>query len=404
MRSNAGATRSKRSDQRPIAVLGERLAGHRRHPHLEREHEPLGHHRRARLLALEPDGDEPGPQRPLQVRGGQRPGRREQLAHPRQVTADQPRKKGVRHVSCAGGDQQAGRAVEVDPVRGVELDRPRRARERARRLPVRAGERAREGGERAVVGGGRRLGGRGDAGAQLPRRALEQQPPAQGHRRLAGGGGQQPVQVVAREVGALGQRAPVGARLVERAEHEVDQIAEAVGHLIPFDILLDRARRRRASSRHAQLVRLRERGARARRERPAPPRRPHPQDPRHDPRGRLAAHLGHRVEDRRGRAVDRLDAGGAQGARPAARPALRPPQRLGRPAGVGRGRQARRRRRGDHRPRARPRRSTAPCTARPTCSGSTCARSPPSGSNAERTKLVIRVWTPERDVRTIERE
>jgi len=47
-------------------------------------------------------------------------------------------------------------------------------------------------------------------------------------------------------VRAFGQRAAVRARLVERVEHEVDQVAKAVGHrrtswrLIAFDVSLDR--------------------------------------------------------------------------------------------------------------------------------------------------------------------
>jgi hypothetical protein len=36
--------------------------------------------------------------------------------------------------------------------------------------------------------------------------------------------------VVAREVRPARERAPVGARLVERVEDEVDQVAQAVGH------------------------------------------------------------------------------------------------------------------------------------------------------------------------------
>jgi len=36
--------------------------------------------------------------------------------------------------------------------------------------------------------------------------------------------------MIAREVGLAGQRPPVGARLVERFEHQVDQLAQAVGH------------------------------------------------------------------------------------------------------------------------------------------------------------------------------
>ena len=45
----------------------------------------------------------------------------------------------------------------------------------------------------------------------------------------------------------------------------------------------------------------------------------------------------------------------------------------------------------------------AAVTARRTCSGSTCARSPRSASTTTRTLLVIEVWTPERGVRTIKR-
>ena len=48
--------------------------------------------------------------------------------------------------------------------------------------------------------------------------------------------------MVAREVRPTCERAAVGARLVERVEDEIDQLAQAVGHrhsLIDFDVLLD---------------------------------------------------------------------------------------------------------------------------------------------------------------------
>ena len=52
--------------------------------------------------------------------------------------------------------------------------------------------------------------------------------------------------MVAREVRAPGERRPVRSLLVEGGEHEVDEVAQAVGHtdiLIGFDILLDAAGR-----------------------------------------------------------------------------------------------------------------------------------------------------------------
>jgi hypothetical protein len=127
---------------------------------------------------------------------------------------------------------------------------------------VRAGERARERRRRAVAGRRGGLGRRGGAGAQLPRGALEQEPAPQRDGRLAGGGREQAVEVVAREVRSPGQRAAVGVRLVERLEHEVDQVAQAVRHaahprLIGFDMSLDAVRVLRHGVAHGQLVRLR---------------------------------------------------------------------------------------------------------------------------------------------------
>jgi hypothetical protein len=60
--------------------------------------------------------------------------------------------------------------------------------------------------------------------------------------------GQEPVEVIAAEVRPGGQSAAVGPWLVEGVEHEVEQIAQAVGHgcpssslagLIAFDIMVD---------------------------------------------------------------------------------------------------------------------------------------------------------------------
>ena len=54
--------------------------------------------------------------------------------------------------------------------------------------------------------------------------------------------------MIAREVRPAGERRAVGARLVERAQHQVDQLAQAVGHpdiLIAFDVPLDVRRRAR---------------------------------------------------------------------------------------------------------------------------------------------------------------
>ena len=151
--------------------------------------------------------------------------------------------------------------------------------------------------------------------------------------------------------------------------------------------------------------RIRGGGPRARRRRPAAPGRPHPQDPRHRARRRLAAHLRHRVPDRRRRAVDRLDVGRAQGARPAPRPALRAPQRLRRPARTGTA------------TRSSPaivEEITDPERVRE-INGAAAANGPSHlfrldlrevstvGLDDTRTLLVIDVWTPERGVRTIKR-
>ena len=117
----------------------------------------------------------------------------------------------------------------MDAVGRLELDSS--AVERARRHRRRRGRtRARTRPATPYPAPRRGLGGGSAAAAQLPRRALEQQPPAQRDRRLAGRRRQQPVQVVAREVRAPRQRGAVGARLVERAQHDVDQLAQAVRH------------------------------------------------------------------------------------------------------------------------------------------------------------------------------
>ena len=88
--------------------------------------------------------------------------------------------------------------MEVDAVRRLEL-RPRRRTRSAAFRYARANARENAASEpypaATAASDGRRC-----AGPQLPRRALEQQPPPQRHGRLARRRRQQPVQVVAREV------------------------------------------------------------------------------------------------------------------------------------------------------------------------------------------------------------
>ena len=232
-RAKAAAARSKRSMSCGPAGCGGAPAG----PAMAATQtsivydEALGHHRRARLLALEPHGDEPGPQRPLERLGRDRCGDGEQLPHPVEVVADHAVGEVVaRRRPADAGDQQAGRRVEVQPVAGLDLHGRAGRGERARRHPVGAREGARERGQGAVAGRGGGLRGRGGAAAELPGGALQQQPAPERDRRLPGGGGEHAVEVVAGEVRSLGQLPPVGARLVERVEHEIDQLAQAVGH------------------------------------------------------------------------------------------------------------------------------------------------------------------------------
>ena len=150
-------------------------------------------------------------------------------------------------------EQQSRGRVEVDAVGRVERERPPGARELARRDAVGASEGARERRERAVPRAARRRGGRAARRAQLPRRPLEQQPAAQRDRRLARGGGDEPVEMVAREVREARERAPVHAWIVERLDDEVEQVAQAVAHacivacrgLIAFDFSLATAPARR---------------------------------------------------------------------------------------------------------------------------------------------------------------
>ena len=78
----------------------------------------------------------------------------------------------------------------------------------------------------------------------------------------------------------------------------VDQFAQAIRHihmLIVFDLRVDVARATRHLDRHGFLVRVRRRRSRARRARPGALRRPQAQDDGHPARGRVAAHLRHRV-------------------------------------------------------------------------------------------------------------
>ena len=125
------------------AALGHRLAAHRRDPHLEREDEPLAHQCRARLLALEPGRDEPGPQLPGQrrlVQGRRRPptarargrgGARPSIGEVAKTRDARPR------------DQQPRGRVEVDAVRRGQARPGRRTRSAATRTPARTRARTR---------------------------------------------------------------------------------------------------------------------------------------------------------------------------------------------------------------------------------------------------------------------
>ena len=168
----------------------------------------------------------PGPQRTLQLLLRQRRRHLQQLAHAIEVMADHPIRRGPTRTSAspAGAAPPAGGSG----CRSVPSARSRR-RTRSAALQ-RTGERARERRHRSVPGTHGRVRYRSRPSAQLPRRPLEQQPPPQRHRRLPRRRSQQPVEVIAREVGARGQRRPVD-RLVERRDHDIDQFPETVRHV-----------------------------------------------------------------------------------------------------------------------------------------------------------------------------
>ena len=104
--------------------LGRRQPGHRGDPDLEREDEPLAHRRRVGLLALEPHGDEARAQRAGELVGRERRGGGEQLAGAVEVVGDHALGEVAAAAAGRAGQQQAGRGVEVDAVRRVQLDRP----------------------------------------------------------------------------------------------------------------------------------------------------------------------------------------------------------------------------------------------------------------------------------------
>ena len=332
------AARVEAGEQVAARRLRDRAAVDRRDPDLEREHEPLG--TSAPRSAPRPrtsTSTRPGRSAPLE--------RRRRAASPR-LRAARARGRGGGETMRSVRSRRARRAPGMSRPAGGWKWMPLGAGscdlagEGARRRRRSARENARENAAtRAVAGGGRRLRRRRGAGAQLPGRPLEQQPPAQRDGRLAGRRGEQPVQVVAREV----RRARPAPRRRAGSSSESSTRSMRSRRRSASHPRVDRFRRARwtrggpranvrampswSAFQHA-APELAARGARA-------PRRPRPQDARHGARGRLAAHLRHRDPVRGRRAVDRLDVGGAQGARPAARSALRAAQRLRRPARAG---------------------------------------------------------------------
>ena len=214
-----------------------------------------------------------------------------------------------RRARAVPGSSEPGGRVEVDAVRRVQLDRlgrSRRTRWAARR--VGAGERARERGERAVAGRdgapSRGLSHRRCGAARRRARAAG----GAAARRASSpvGGGEQAVQVVAREVRAPRERGAVRAVLVERVEHQVDQVAQAVRHAhsligIRRPDWTPRPLGRVTVARMSCLVRLRRRRARARRARAgAGSRRTRTKTLATDaPATARRAHLGHGVPSSR---------------------------------------------------------------------------------------------------------
>ena len=122
--------------------------------------------------------------------------------------------------------QQAARRVEVDGVGCGEPEVARLVGEPARRHAVSSGERARERFDGVVAG---LEAGLGDAGAaaEPPRGALEQQAAPKRRRRLADAGAHQAVEVKRAEHRPRRQRPPVEA-LVERFDHGIDDVAQAI--------------------------------------------------------------------------------------------------------------------------------------------------------------------------------
>ena len=350
---------------------------------------------------------EPGPQLPRQRLRRQRRGRREQLAHAVEVMRDHPigevggppgRAPGCS--SPAGGWKWMpfGAASSTSPV------------ERARRRPVRARERARERRHRPVARGRRRR----PPPTPRPLRSCHAARSSSSRRRSATG--DSPVAAASsrsrwsREKCARAASDGAVGRLVERAEHEVDQFAQAVRHahmLIVFDVSAGRARRR------------------------APPCTPMASWSEF---AAAAPELAERVQERfdahKHKTMATLRKDGAprisgtecqfkdgelwigsmwkarQGARPAARPALRDAQRHRGPRAAGAGEakiagtaeeivdeeEVKRAQRRGRRQRPEP-----PLPAR---RHRGLDRRPQRGQE----DLVIEVWTPERGVRTIERE
>jgi len=129
-------------------AVGLRLARDGGNPDLQRRDQAFGHQRRGRLLTLEPHDHEPRTDGATERLGGKGIRVFEQLTRVVEVVAEQPmgeiapwpRARRARH-------EEAGRRVEVDPVRRGELDRKGRPGEGARRYAVGPGERTGERGE-----------------------------------------------------------------------------------------------------------------------------------------------------------------------------------------------------------------------------------------------------------------
>ena len=151
------------------------------------------------------------------------------LVHEPQVVLDHPNEQ-VHGVDLAfAGHAQAARWVEMDVVRGVQLDLPRLGPPGRRRDAVRALERPREGLVRGVAGVDRQPKDAVATRGEPERRALEQDPTPERNRRLACGRPDHPIEVIP---GQVQLRRPVlRPRLVvvQVRGQNVEEAGEGVG-------------------------------------------------------------------------------------------------------------------------------------------------------------------------------